>query len=141
MWLLRISLVSLVAAVMSFVGLVLLPDVSLPPGGYAAMAAVSVALWLCLSPLVYRQSFGMAVSVGLMSPLIVIAIGSPIAVFTLFFDIRYWLVFPTGALTGVLIWACLSIGQERGRGKPKHSANIEHDDVHLAGVSRWDGTS
>jgi hypothetical protein len=68
-WLLRISLVCLAAAVMSFVGLALLPGLSLRPGGYAAMAAFSVALWLGLSPLVYRQSLGMAVSVGLMSPL------------------------------------------------------------------------
>jgi hypothetical protein len=121
LWLLRISLVSLAAATMSGVGLAVLPDISLRPWGYAAVAAGSVVLWLGLSPLVYRQSLGMAVSVGLMSPLIVIAIGSPIAVLALFFDIRYWLVFPTGALTGVVIWACLSIGQERGRGKPKHA--------------------
>jgi hypothetical protein len=99
MWLLRISLVSLVAA-------------------------VSVALWLCLAPLVYRQRLGMAVGVGLISPLIVLAIGSPVTVFALFSDIGYWLVFPTGALTGALIWASLSIGQESGRGKPKHIAGL-----------------
>jgi hypothetical protein len=107
---------------MSFVGLALLPNVSLRLGEYTAMAAVSVTLWLCLSPLVYRQSLGMAVGVGLMSSLIVIAIGSPIAVLAFLFVIRYWLVFPTGALTGVLIWACLSIGRESGRRKPKHAA-------------------
>jgi hypothetical protein len=122
MWLLRISLVSLAAAAMSFVGLALLPDVSLRPGGYAKIAAVSVALWLCLSPLVYRQSLGMAVSVGLLSPLIAFAPGLPMAVFALFLDIRYWLVFPTGALTGVLVWACLSIGQESGRDEPQPAA-------------------
>jgi hypothetical protein len=121
-WLLRISLVSLAAAAMSFVGLALLPDVSLRPGGSAGMAAVSVVLWLCLCPLVYRQSLGMAVSVGLLSPLIAVAPAMPIAVLALFFDIRSWLVFPTGALTGVLIWACLSIGQENGWRKPKHAA-------------------
>jgi hypothetical protein len=121
LWLLRISLVSLAAATMSCVGLALLPEIFLIPQGYAVVAAGSVVLWLCLSPFVYRQSLGMAVSVGLMSPLIVIAIGSPIAVLALFFDVRCWLVFPTGALTGVLIWACLSIGQESGHGKPKHA--------------------
>lgn len=78
------------------------------------MAAISVALWLGLSPLVYRQGFGMAVTVGLMSPLI--AVAPMFVVFAVFaFDIRYWVVFPTGALTGVQVWACLSIGQDRGR--------------------------
>jgi hypothetical protein len=124
MWLLRISLVGLVAAAMSFVGLALLPDIALRPGGYAGVAAVSVALWLCLSPLVYRQSLGMAVSVGLLSPLIAIAPGLPIVVFALFVDLRYWLIFPTGALTGILVRACLSIGREDGRGKPKHAAGL-----------------
>jgi hypothetical protein len=122
LWLLRISLVSLVAAAMSFVGLALLPDVSLGPGDYAGMAAFSVVLWLCLCPLVYRQSLGMAVSVGLLSPLLATVPWSPLLVFALFLDVRYGLVFLTGALTGVLVRACLSIGQERGRGKVKPAA-------------------
>ena len=121
LWLLRISLVSLVAAAMSFVGLALLPDVSLGPGDYAGMAAFSVVLWLCLCPLVYRQSLGMAVSVGLLSPLIALGPLAPFLVSFALFDVRYWLVFLTGGLTGVLVRACLSIGQERGQGKAKHA--------------------
>lgn len=117
-WLLRLSLVSLVAAAMAIVGFAVLPGFHLRPSGYATAAASSAALWLCLSPLVYRQSLGMAVSVGLLSPLIAIAPFVPIAVMVLFVDIRYWVIFPTGALTGGLVWACLSIGGKRGRGKP-----------------------
>ncbi len=109
----RIVLVSLVAAVMSIIGLSLLPEINPGPGGRAVAAAVSVVLWLCLSPLIYRQSLGMAVSVGLMSPLIVAAPVLPIALIALFVDIRYWIIFPTGALTGFLIWVCLSIGQDK----------------------------
>lgn len=121
MWLLRISLVCLAAAAMSFAGFALLPDLSIRPGAYAGLAAFSVALWLCLSPWVYRQGLGMAVSVGLLSPLI--AVAPLFAVFAAFaFDIRYWVVFPIGALTGVLVWACLSIGREKERDKPKHAA-------------------
>ena len=121
LWLLRVSLVSLTAAAMSFVGLALIPDISLRPGGYAGMAALSVVLWLGLCPLVYRQSLGMAVSVGLLSPLLATVPWSPLLVFALFLDVRYGLVFLTGALTGILVRACLSIGQERGPGKAKHA--------------------
>ena len=124
MWCLRISLVCLAAACMDVVGLALLPVASLRHPGYAWAAAVSVVLWLCLFALVYRQSLGMAISVGLMSPLIVMALGSPIAVLALFFDMRYRVVFPTGALTGVLVRACLSIGQENEPGKPKHTGEL-----------------
>jgi hypothetical protein len=123
-WVLRVSLVALTAAAMGVVGLALLPGVSLRPGGSAAAAAASVVLWLCLSPLVYRQSLGTAVTVGLLSPLIAIAIGSPMLVVALFFNIRYWVVFLVGALTGVLVRACLSVGQEGGRGKPKRAAGL-----------------
>ena len=121
LWLLRISLVGFAAAAMSFVGLALLPDISLRPGGYAGMAAFSVVLWLCLCPLVYRQSLGMAVSVGLLSPLIALGPMAPYLVFSALFDVRNWLVFLTGILTGVLVRACMSIGQERGQGKAKHA--------------------
>jgi hypothetical protein len=135
LWLLRISLVGLAAAAMSFVGLALLPDVSLRPGGYAAVATGSVVLWLGLCPLIYRQSLGMAVSVGLMSPLIAIALISPTALFA-FFDIRHSLVFPTGALTGVVIRACLSIGQESGRGKAKPAVG-QGQVARLRKLERW----
>jgi hypothetical protein len=108
-WMLRLSLVGLTAAAMALVGSALLPDLALRPSGYVALAAISAALWLGLSPLVYRQGLGMAISVGLMSPLIPIALGMPIAILALL-DIRYWTMFPTGALTGVLVWASLSIG-------------------------------
>jgi hypothetical protein len=121
LWLLRISLVGLAAAAMSLVGLALIPDTSFRPGGYAAAAAISVVLWLGLCPLVYRQSLGMAVSVGLLSPLIALGPMAPFHVFFALFDVWYWLVFLTGVLTGVLVRACLSIGQERGRGKAKHA--------------------
>jgi hypothetical protein len=126
-WLLRLSLVSLAAAAMGFVGFGLLPGFSLRPAGYAGVAAISAALWLCLTPLVYRQGLGMAVCVGLLSPLIAVAPMLPIAVLALFLDVRYWVVFPTGALTGVLVWAILSIGQERGRGEPKHVAGLSDE--------------
>jgi len=122
LWLLRLSLVGLVAAAMSLVGLALIPNTSLRPGGYALAAAFSVVLWLCLCPLVYRQSLGMAVSVGLVSPLIALAPMAPFLVLFALFDVRYWLVFLTGVLTGVLVQACLSIGQESGRGKAKPAA-------------------
>jgi hypothetical protein len=72
--------------------------------------------------LVYRQSLGMAVSVGLVSPLIALGPMAPFLVFFALFDVRYWLVFLTGVLTGVLVRACLSIGQESGRSKAKHAA-------------------
>jgi hypothetical protein len=121
LWLLRISLVGLAAAAMSFVGLALVPDTSLRPGGYAGAAAVSVVLWLGLCPLVYRQSLGLAVSVGLLSPLIALGPMAPFLVFCALCDVRYWLVFLTGVLTGVLVRACLSLGQERGRGEAKHA--------------------
>jgi hypothetical protein len=123
-WLLRLSLVSLVAAAMAIVGFALLPGFSLRTSGRVGVAAISAALWLCLSPLVYRQSLGMAISVGLLSPLIAIAPFVPIAIVVLFVDIRYWVIFPTGALTGVLVWACLTIGGESGRGKPKPIAGL-----------------
>ena len=116
-------MVCLAAAGMGVVGLALLPVASLRHPGYAWMAVVSVILWLCLSPLVYRQSLGTAISVGLMSPLLVMALGSPIAVLALFFDMRYWVIFPTGALTGVLIRTCLTIGRESERSKPKHAVD------------------
>jgi len=119
LWLLRISLVGLAAAAMSRVGLALIPDTSLRPGGSAGAAAVSVVLWLGLGPLVYRQSPGMAVSVGLLSPLIALGPMAPYLVFFALFDLRYGLVFLTGVLTGVLVRACLSIGRERGRGQAK----------------------
>src|SRR5690348_13291215 len=119
-WPLRLTLVSLVAAAMALVGLGLLPDVPPRPGLYTWAAIVSAVLWLCLSPLVYRQGLGMAVSVGLLSPLIAVAPASPLVILTLFFDIRTWVVFPTGAVTGVLVWACLSIGREGGRDKSEH---------------------
>lgn len=51
----------------------------------------------------------MAVGVGLPSPLIAAAM--PIAGLALFVDIRYGRVFPTGALTVVLVRAWLSIGE------------------------------
>ena len=122
LWLLRLSLVGLAAAAMSLAGLALIPDTALRPGGYAVAAAFSVILWLCLCPLVYRQSLGMAVSVGLVSPLIALGPMAPFLVFFGLFDVRYWLVFLTGVLTGILVRACLSIGQESGRGKAKHAA-------------------
>ena len=124
MWLVRISLDCLAAAGMGVVGLALLPVASLRHPGYAWAAAVSVVLWLCLSPLVYRQSLGTAISVGLMSPLIAMVVGSPLAVLALFFDMRYWVVFPTGASAGVLVRACLSIGQESERGKREHAGGV-----------------
>lgn len=98
MWLLRISLVCLTAAGMGVVGLALLPVASVRHPGYAWVAAGSGILWLCLSPLIYRQSLGTAISVGLIAPLVAMALGSPLAVLALFFDLRYWVVFPTGAL-------------------------------------------
>jgi hypothetical protein len=117
LWLLRISLVGLAAAAMSLLGLALIPDTSLRPGGYAGAAPFSVVLWLCLCPLVYRQNLGMAVSVGLLSPLIAFGPLAPFLVLFALFDVRYWLVFLTGVLTGVLVRACLSIGQKKRRGK------------------------
>jgi len=123
-WLIRLSLVSLVAAVMGIVGFRLLPGFTFAPGGYLVVSAVSAALWICLTPLVYRQGLGMAVSVGLLSPLIGIVPFMPIALFVFLVDFRYWVVFPTGALTGVLVRACLSIGQDSARGKPKYAAGL-----------------
>jgi hypothetical protein len=110
-WALRISLVSVTTAAMSFIGLGMLPGVH-GREAYAAVAAVSIVLWLCLSPLVYRQSLGLAVSVGLMSPLIAVAPMLPIALIALLVDFRYWIIFPVGAVTGALVWACLRIDQD-----------------------------
>jgi hypothetical protein len=100
---------------MGAIGFALLPGISLSPGGWAGVAAASAGLWLCLCPLVHRQSLGTAVTVGLLSPLIVIAVGSPLAIMIVLFNIRYWVIFPIGALTGVLVWACLSIGRDAGQ--------------------------
>lgn len=121
-WLLRLLLVVLTAAVMAVVGFSVLPDISFGPGGYVKAAAVSAVLWLCLSPLVYRQGLGMAVSVGLLSPLIAVAPFAPLLVFAPFVDIRYGTVFLTGGLTGVLVWSCLSIGPRDSSDKPKRAA-------------------
>ena len=95
-WVLRLLLVCFVAAAMALVGCGLLPGFSPPAAGYVGIAALSAALWLCLCPLVYRQGIGMAVSVGLLSPLIAIAPATPIAILALLVDIRYWTVFPNG---------------------------------------------
>jgi hypothetical protein len=120
-WLLRLSLVVLVAAGMALVGFSLLPG-SFAPGRQFWAAAISAALWLCLCPLVYRQGLGMAIVVGLLSPLIAAAPFSPLLVFAAFVDVRYGTVFLTGAVTGVLVWACLSIGLRDDRGKSKRTA-------------------
>lgn len=66
----------------------------------------------------------MAVSVGLLSPLIAVAAAMPIAGLALFVEIRYGTVFPTGALTGVLVQACLSIGQKAGRDEAKPAIGL-----------------
>ena len=62
MWLLRISLVCLAAASMGVVGVALLAVASIRHPGYLWVAIASAVLWLRLSPLVYRQSLGMAIS-------------------------------------------------------------------------------
>ena len=109
----RLALAALVAAVMAVVGFQL--AFRLGPGVWqldaqsARLVGPSVLLWLALSPLLSNGDYVTAAGWGLLSPILgsLLAAG-PVGPFVAL--VLWYVTFPVGVLTGVLVKVCLSAG-------------------------------
>lgn len=111
-WLVRYSLVTLVAAAMSVVGCQLLFHLSAlwQFDNYSfGLILPSVLLWSYLVAIVRRVTAGGAAAVGFASPLIGgLLLGGPTGLGLVLSS--WYTTFPTGVVTGLLVHRCLQVG-------------------------------
>jgi hypothetical protein len=110
----RLTLAALVAAVLAVVGFQLAfrqgPGVWLLDGQSARLVGPSVLLWLALSPMLAHGGYVTAAGWGLLSPLLgSLLVAGPAGPFVAL--VLWYVTFPVGVLTGLLVKACLSAGQ------------------------------
>jgi hypothetical protein len=129
----RLTLVAIVAAIGALAGLGLLLGSAprLGDGITRLVLGVSVLLWLALSIVIRwqiargRNGLTTAVGLGLLSPLIGgLLIGPPLSLFLLLS--KWYVSFPTGAIMGAVVWACLSIGARTAARGDATSVMAEH---------------
>jgi hypothetical protein len=126
----RVLSVALVAAMMAVVGYGLLVGgtVLLQDGLTSVVVGVSVVLWLFLAAVIQdhakcgKNGLSTAIGFGLLSPLIGGAFFGPLALMLLV--IKWYISFPVGAVTGVLVWACVTIGRAGRPDQAKHAPEL-----------------
>ncbi len=113
LWITRLTLTALIATVMAVVGYQLMfkpvSELSEFDGQSFMFVAPSVMLWSVLAFILRRQTYVTAVGWGVLSPiigslLINWAIGPVVAI------VMWYVTFPVGVLTGVLVKCCVSLG-------------------------------
>ncbi len=119
-WLIRLPLISLIASLMGYLGLVLM-FVGGPwiPGlddfymRYVMLA--SVLLWAAMSAALGRSSRRAWAYWGLASPLLGCLLVVPPASFA-FVLAKFYIAFPVGLATGLLCWSVFHLGPRFARG-------------------------
>jgi hypothetical protein len=110
-WGIRLGLVVAVAAGMGAAGYLLVFGVIGATGaGLALFVALSVTIWLVLALVIHRSNtYVTAIAWGLFSPLIgATFLGPPISY--LYVLSKWYVCFPIGLATGLLVKFCVSIG-------------------------------
>ena len=116
LWLVRPALTAMVAAVMAVIGYQLMFKEGAErwslDGQSFFFVVPSVLLWLALAFVLYRQNYVTAIGWGLLSPLVgslfVGGVAGPVVALAM-----WYVTFPVGILTGVLVKLCVSVGGRR----------------------------
>ncbi len=118
LWITRLTLTALIATMMAVVGYQLMfkpvNELSEFDGQSFMFVVPSVLLWSLLAFVLRRETYVTAVGWGVLSPiigslLINWAIGPVVAI------VMWYVTFPVGILTGVLVKLCVSFGDSSSR--------------------------
>lgn len=125
-WVVRLSLVAAIAAGLGVAGSLLVFGIDgATGGGLALFAVLSIAIWLVLALVIHRSNtYVTAIAWGLFSPLIgATFLGPPISY--LYVLSTWYVCFPVGLATGLLVKFAVSLGGRAAGTTPPSTTSAE----------------